>query len=318
MVKTMQKKNKRPKKIRRAQFPLILLAAAILTVILAATVFARSPAPPAEAQTKPAESGLDWVFVPAPVRAIAKGEKLSRNMFTSIRWDKQQLNSDYLLQAADIDQATALTPLPARLPVPLSSVSRNEVDANAVVDGIPVGFRAITVRVDAESAVEGWARSGNYVDVIMLRQGKASEEGIEAKVVAENVRILSAERSTEPLSGQASAPAAPTTVTLLVSQEDALKIKTAQTLGKLTFSLRGTNDSLPTLSVAMNQKTMLGSARTVIPKKQRYRGRAKGPDGKTYVLGEDANWMSSAENGGSAPGGNQIEPQGATPDENKR
>ncbi len=215
--------------------------------------------------------------------------------FARTKWPKSSMTNAYITNEQDAASAVALTPLPAHLPVPIEAVSSAAGDSNAVVDGIPQGYRAITVRVDAESAVEGWARSGNYVDVIVLRQSSDREVGVEAKVIAERVKILSAGRSTEPLSGSSAAPSAPPTITLLVSQEDALKIKTAANVGKLTFSLRGTGDESPAIATAMNQKSLLGAARTIAPKAPRYVGTAKGPDGKAYVLAEDARWIRAPE-----------------------
>jgi Flp pilus assembly protein CpaB len=143
--------------------------------------------------------------------------------------------------------------------------------------------------------VEGWVRSGSFVDVILLKQEQSSRSGISAKIIAENVRILSAGRSTEPLNGQTSAPRAPATVTMLVSQANALKIKTAASVGKLTFSLRGIGDTEPAIARTVNQGELLDSAKNIIPKKQAYKGRATGPDGKTYVLGADSQWVRTLE-----------------------
>jgi Flp pilus assembly protein CpaB len=284
----------RPRKLRRLGMTtfLSLGCAFLLCVGIIAALFnhASVASNPADAAVK-VVNDYDTVLLPTPLRPIAKGEKLGSVAFAKTKWPKSSLNTNYVNNEADYASAVALTPLPAHLPIPISAVAVGAADANAVVEGIPAGFRAITVRVDAESAVEGWARSGNYVDVIVLRQSNDREVGVEAKIIAENVKILSAGRSTEPLSGQGSAPNAPPTVTLLVSQEDALKIKTAANVGKLTFSLRGVGDSSPSVSLAMNQKSLLGNVHNVVPKKQRYVGTAKGPDGNTYVLSEDARWI---------------------------
>lgn len=69
-------------------------------------------------------------------------------------------------------------------------------------------------------AVEGWAQTGNFVDVIVLRQSGDPDLGIEAKVIAENVKILSIVSTVEQLSQNANAVRPPPTVTLLVSAED--------------------------------------------------------------------------------------------------
>ncbi len=293
-------KGKKPKKLsrfRRSDY--VYLGCSIAVVLFVALLIVRPERVESKADafdSRPV-SQVDTVFVSTPLRPIAKGEKLSAVQFTRTEWPRARLGLSFVQDIGLYPEAVALNPLPAHLPIPLDAIASSPADAvaNVLVDRIPTGFRAITVNVDAESAVEGWARPGNYVDVIVLRLSKNGESGIEAKVISENVRILSAGQSTEPLSGQSAAPRPPATVTLLVSQEDALKIKTAANVGKLTFSLRGTGDESPTLALTMDQKTLLDSAKTVIPKKEAFRGKATGPDGKVYFLGDDSQWVRRPE-----------------------
>ncbi|NDC38825.1 MAG: hypothetical protein EBZ48_12370, partial [Proteobacteria bacterium] len=60
-------------------------------------------------------------------------------------------------------------------------------------------------------------------------------------VVAEKVKVLSAERSVAPVEG-AAAPNVPNTVTLLVTQEQCLAINTAIPRGRIAFALRSSRD----------------------------------------------------------------------------
>lgn len=288
---------KRPKRLRRPTSRTYALSGAIFLIALSVSLLTLRPnrVESNPVPTTKVATDHDTILLPVPQRMIAQGEKLGSVSFDTVKWPKSNLSANYLRDLNRYPNAVALTSLPDHMPIPLDSVALIPVDSNAVVERIPRGLRAITVRVDAESAVEGWARSGSFVDVIVIQQSQNRDVGLEAKVIAENVRILSAGRSTEPLVGQASAPRAPATVTLLVSQEDALKIKLASGIGKLTFALRGGSDSDPTHSVSVNQKAMLGGARTFIPKKVSYRGRAKGPDGRVYFLGEDSRWVPTAE-----------------------
>ncbi len=280
---------------------------------------------PREAETKgtgepvKVTTDYDTVLVPTPTRPIAKGEKLSSVPFTNVKWPKSRLTEDYILELDAYQESIATTALPKYLPVPVSAVTSGAFESNAVVEGIPEGMRAITVRVDEEAAVEGWARSGNYVDVIVIRSSKDSSVGLEAKVIAENVRILSAERSAAPLTTSGTAPKAPRTVTLLTSQEDALKIATAANIGKLTFALRGMGDQNPTLSTAMDQRKLLGEARTLRQVEEQFRGFARGPDGKVYVLSDDEmRWTLTPEVPTTAPDDFQRSARGKLNDEASR
>lgn len=108
---------------------------------------------------------------------------------------------------------------------------------NALTANIPEGFRAVTIRVNDVSGVEGWARPGARVDVVWASRIRG-EPGV--TVIVQNARILSAERDLDAATKPGQPP--PSTVTLLVSATDANKIQLATTTGSLSLSLRGDND----------------------------------------------------------------------------
>lgn len=312
MPQKVTQKVTRPKRIRQRTSNVVVVfsVAGLLFALFAVALALRPSQVESKANDEPIRIAQDFdtVLIPTPTRAVARGEKLGDVPFTTVKWPKNRLSENYISEVESYREAIALSALPKYLPIPVASVSLEPIDSNAVVEGIPEGMRAITVRVDEESAVEGWARSGNYVDVILLRSSKDTAIGLEAKVIAENVKILSAERSTTPIAGSGTAPAAPKTVTLLTSQEDALKIKTAANVGKLTFALRGRGDQHPTLATAMNQRRLLGEAKTAKIAQENFRGYARGPDGKVYVLsGDDTRWLQTPEPPQEAPAAFQDE-----------
>ncbi len=287
-------KTRRPKRIRRGTSTVALSVVLLAAVCFAIGLF-RSPAAPTQDARARMVSVEKTVLLPTPARPIERGEKLSEVSFVDVPWPRSGLTKDYMRDLASYRDAVAITALPPHLPVSLSALSTELRDSNAVIEEIPAGMRAITVKVDVESSVEGWARSGSFVDVILMRNGDKKDSGMLAKVIAENIRILSAGRSTIPLSGETSAPRAPGTVTLLVSQSDALTIKTASSIGKLTFSLRGLGDRKRTVARSLRQSDLIANAKDFIPPTPVYNGRAKGPDGKTYVLGQDSRWVRSLD-----------------------
>ena len=297
---------KRPKRISAARKHSVWLVVGV--GIVGATALVLTLRPTRVESTAPAKAEVqitaedDLVLIPAPTRNIARGEKLSAVEFTRLKWPKERVSANYISDLSQYADAIAATPIPQLLPVPISSVTREALDENAVVDGIPAGMRAITVKVDAESAVEGWAASGNYVDVILIRATKENELGLQAKVIAENVRILSAGRSARPINASEAAPEAPSTATLLVSQEDALAIKAAMNLGKLTFALRAQGDVSPAAVTSLNQRKILGAPTVQVKKDNEFQGSARGPDGRTYLLEKSNRWIRTTEEGAGAKG----------------
>lgn len=282
---------KKPKKINSSIYsqPYLVPSLVLGIVILAAAMIVRVKVGQNEVRASLAEP--QTILLDVPSRPISKGEQLKNVPLTKIKWPSSSDASRFLRDTTAYQNFYTTNNLPAFAPIPLDALVANSLDGNAVVENIPVGYRAITVKVDVESIVEGWAQTGNYVDVIVLRQSSEPEMGIEAKLIAENVKILSAGASAESSKSNSNSAHAPATVTLLVSQEDALKIRTASTVGKLTFALRGMGDQTPSTTISMNQKLLLGGARSANLNRSDKKAVAKGPDGKTYILDENGEWV---------------------------
>jgi Flp pilus assembly protein CpaB len=215
--------------------------------------------------------------------------------FETVEWPDGQDAKAFVQSQEVIQGSVASRYLPARVPVARNSIESNMGESNGVVESIPRGMRAITVSVNRESAIEGWAQSGNFVDVIALTKSN-SGLGLEAQVIAENIKILSAGRSSSRRDIGSTAPKAPDTVTLLCEQEDCLKIRMASRIGSITFSLRGIQDVGPATSVALTQQKLLGNSKKVRAKRFDYNGFAKGPGGEVYLLTrESAQWVKKGE-----------------------
>lgn len=243
----------------------------------------------ATASTPEVAASRSEVMLPVPVSAVAQGQALAEVEFVYIAWQEPQSATAYIDDVSGFRTHRTTRRLQAYMPIPHNALTMVADDINAVIERIPEGMRAITVNVDAESAVEGWAQSGSTVDVIVMRKTGASDNTIETQVIAENVKILSAGRSTK---ATAEMPQPPATVTLLVNQTDALRIKTAVHLGRIAFSLRGMGDSSPTTLTQMNQRALLGTTSLQIPKEAQFKGKATGPDGRQWVLSEGNRWLA--------------------------
>ena len=107
---------------------------------------------------------------------------------------------------------------------------------------IPTGYRAVTVKVDAESGVEGFAKPGSRVDVIWS-YGEADK--VEKVVtIVPFARVLSVSgRTSVPLDESVPVAANGATATLLVSARDAKKIEFARRRGALSLSLVGDKEN---------------------------------------------------------------------------
>lgn len=213
-----------------------LLAAVILSVSILAAGFVASQS---QVQQKPAVLApvvgqFDVVTLPVPVDYVPAGTKVKDIRFKNVNFPKHQVPDGALKSVGQFTESVVMAPLPANLPLFESNFGRIGDAKNPVVERIPAGMRAMTVRVDATSAVEGWAGSGSIVDVLLVGKDRTT-------VIAEKVKILSAERSLSPVES-ASSPQVPSTVTLLVTQEQCLAINTAIPNGRIAFALRSSRD----------------------------------------------------------------------------
>jgi len=197
-----------------------------------------APQPPRE-QYKAYVPEYNVVEVPVPERPVPAGTSMREVKVRLEKFPSHQLPKGVVRDLAPFISRVAIVPLPGGLPIIESNIGDSEEASNPIIGKIPPGMRAMTVKVDATSAVEGWARSGSIVDVLLVEKSRTT-------VVAEAVRVISAERSLSPGLGggigQAEAPVVPSTVTLLVTQEQCLAINTAVPLGRIAFALRSAKD----------------------------------------------------------------------------
>lgn len=222
----------------RRRTSLNFLGSALLSISLIGAAVVLRPQLSSENVTEiisaPVVAEFDTVSVPVPVAVVPIGTRLKDVQFKNVSFPRHQLPPGALVDLNTWLDAVNTAPLPANLPVFSDNLSSINVASNPVVERIPPGMRAMTIRVDATTSVEGWAGSGSVVDVLLIERNKTS-------VVAEQVRILSSERSVSPVDG-APSPNVPSTVTLLVTQEQCLAINTAVRMGQIAFALRSLKD----------------------------------------------------------------------------
>jgi len=239
-------------------------------------------------ETKPAVvAEFDTISVPVPVDYVPTGTKVKNIEFRQVAYPRHQLPQGSLTDVDSYLEAMTIAPLPANLPIFAENLSLDIGSSNPIVESIPQGMRAITVKVDATSAVEGWAGSGSVVDVLLVENEKTS-------VIAERVKILSAERSISPVNAN-SAPSVPKTVTLLVTQEQCLSINTAIPLGRIAFALRGASDSEQWTDKSFTSDELKGKSRVVQTSNSSITGyiSVKGSDSKTSYALTGNKWIAT-------------------------
>lgn len=199
-------------------------SAPILTTALKIADGLDSPRPPADA------------YVLLARQRIMKGTQLKPFMFSIGHAPSGWVPKDSISDIGELAGLQAAVNIPAKFPLVREYVSGTQ--GNPVSRKVPEGYRAVSITTSLTNSVEGWARAGAHVDVQWIGplEGK-----LYSKVMAENLEVLSAERRTEP--AQTSTAAAPATITLLASTEDADKIGLVSGVGEIVLHLRGSEDN---------------------------------------------------------------------------
>jgi len=183
---------------------------------------------------------LEMIDVLVPVREIEQGKKLEPSMFRIEKRPRAVIAAQSaILSFEELKNQYARSLIPANNPLSREVMTPIR-PANPVIASIPAGFRAVSIRVDSISSVEGWATAGALVDVQWISDMNGKKA---ANIIVQNAKVLSAERQVEAQGAQAQAQGpVPTTVTLLVNERDAQKISLASLTGTMMLHLRGATD----------------------------------------------------------------------------
>jgi len=117
----------------------------------------------------------------------------------------------------------------------------NIVDKNklGIEVSIPPGFRAVGVRTTQEAVVGGFVLPGSHVDVIHTARGGNKDE-VKGQMILQNILVLAVDQLDNRQEGRNAVVS--TTVSLLVTPEEATVLASAQNTGIITFSLRSKQD----------------------------------------------------------------------------
>jgi pilus assembly protein CpaB len=220
----------------------ILVLAGFFFVLLAATVGAvvfYTSSSKATVKTVVVEKApeIKMADVLVPVQSIQAGQALEPSMFRREQRPSVGLPARVVRDFEEIKGQWSKSIILADQPLHRDYMTAQR-PTNQLTVKIPDGYRAVSISVNDISSVEGWASPGAKVDVVWASRVRGQAA---VTVIVENAQIISAQRQTVDAAPQGGAPV-PSTITLLVTAADALKIQLAQANGSLTLSLRGDQD----------------------------------------------------------------------------
>ena len=231
----------------------LLLAALVIaagTALIARSMFAGASAPQATAATVAAEPTGPRVLVAQ--RSLPVGTIITQDAIGFQAWPTELVQDAYFIDGeADVSQLLGTVvrfPITAGEPVTQGGLVAPG-DRGFLAAALSPGMRAITVPVNANTAVAGFVFPGDRVDLLMTHDAN----GLKAtETILRNLRVLATDQSTSQntVDGKTSVRTF-STVTLEVTPKIAEKISVAQTVGTLSLSLRPIADSASDLERAL-------------------------------------------------------------------
>jgi len=232
-----------------------------------------------------APSVVGTVTLYVPRKNIRVGAKLKESDFRDVYWPRNTVPEEAVRDLSEIRGKYAKAELTAEQPL-----RRSDMTAEKRMISLPItpGMRAVTIEVDAQAGLEGWALPNTKVDVALTYM---QDGNLTSKVIVQNARVLS-------YAGSADAPEdsigvgrqprrvrAGSTITLEVSPGDALSISTSKALGTLSLLMRAPEDDKSTPITEVNRIAIEGggSAKARGSKKECNRGVMR-IEGREYMI----------------------------------
>lgn len=121
---------------------------------------------------------------------------------------------------------------------------------------VPVGQRAITIKVDDAIKESGFVLPNSRVDVFVSMPRASNRQDRMAKLILQDVVVLAAGQAVEMRDNR---PVSVTTVTLALTPEQAERLALAHNEGKLTIGMRNLRDQGVVSTAGATRETLLGT-----------------------------------------------------------
>jgi len=215
--------------------------ALIVGAIFVVQSFSReSPAPVEVATTAPPAPVVELIDCLVAIEKIEPGTALDPSRFKKETRPVVSAGTNIVTSFDKLRGAYAASFIAAGQPLLMDYVT-TKAPANEIQANIPEGFRAVAVSVNDVSNVEGWVRAGAKVDVMLASE--VSNKPV-ITLLAQNAKVLSAGKVASSKSSRSSNNVGVTTITIMVTVDEATKIQLAASSGVMSLSLRGDEDTV--------------------------------------------------------------------------
>jgi pilus assembly protein CpaB len=189
-------------------------------------------------------------------RALPLGTRLTKDDVKLVAWPARAPIPGSFPAIEQVVDRGLVVPVSQNDPITESKVAPREAGAG-LPPTIPVGMRAISVKVDEVIGVAGFVVPGTRVDVISIL--RRNNESI-SRVAVSNVQVLTAGTKYDQEMAKQGQAVPSSVVTLLVSSQDAERIGLAATEGRILLTLRNPLDVGPSASDGVRLGNLLGES----------------------------------------------------------
>lgn len=189
---------------------------------------------------------------------VAKGEinineALSEDKLELADWPQDRVPQGAIEAVDKIANMYARTRLYPGAPVLTSMLVGSSEGTRALT--VPLGYRVVAVKMNAESSVSSLVQPGDRVDVVVVIR---NNERTMSKTILRAVRVFAVNSETERSTEQPKAPSEARTASLLVTPDQAEKVLMGADLGQLRLALRSPEDLSVEETKGCNINELLG------------------------------------------------------------
>ena len=201
-------------------------------------------------QVQPATASIDpqapaLVSVVVAAQDIPFGTTIEGHKLTTIQWPAEAVPpgifSDYaVLLPQDGNQPRRAKRAMAQGELVLANKVSDFGEKVTIVQTLRPGHRAMSISVNARTAVGGFVTPGDVVDIVLTTGGRGS--GMRALTILQSIRIVGVDQQADELNEQANVAK---TVTVEVTPEQGQKLVLAQQAGTLSLALKSVEGNEP-------------------------------------------------------------------------
>jgi pilus assembly protein CpaB len=272
-----------------------------LTAFMAKNMFAGASAPAANAAAMPAKPNGPQILV--ATRALQVGTIVGPDSYRYQPWPKELVEGAYFLKGKfevdSLNGTVVRSPVTAGQPLTQGALVKPG-DRGFLAAALGPGMRAVTIKTTSQSGVAGFIFPGDRVDLILTQEieGKGSADDLAvSETILRNVRVLATDQRTVSTDEKGEQIVKVfTSVTLEVTPRIAEKVVVAQSMGKLTLSLRSIADNAADLerAIASGEVTVPNGTDSKSEKAMISAGSARPLDtGGSYQTGGDVSRFRS-------------------------